>query len=203
MSTEGLRERKKQETRDELTRAAIELFETNGFDAVTVDEIADAAGVSPRTFFRYFGSKEAVLFGDQEELLGILRDAIASQPPGMPPLRVLEEAVVVLAAHTSRDRERQLRLARLAETGAAPALYQRTVLQPLWEQTIAIALAKRLDLSPDDIRPRLLAGVGMAVMNAVGKTWTITGGQAAIEAIIDDAFTALGEAMSSVLDGAT
>lgn len=195
MST-GLRERKKHETRQGMIEAAVSLFEAHGFDAVTVDQIAAAAGVSSRTFFRYFPSKEAVLFADQDEMLEVLERSIAEQPVGVPAFDVLEEAVIALARYDVEHLELRLRRARLAETGAATAAYQRSVLQPLWEDAIARALARHLGVAGDeDLRPRMLAGVGIAVMGAVGHRWVSSGGRDA-EGLVRAAFSELRESVN-------
>jgi AcrR family transcriptional regulator len=78
----GLRERKKQQTRDDIARAAMRLFAKRGFDAVTVAEVADAAGVSEKTVFNYFPAKEDLVFPDGEARWAALLDAIRSRPPG-------------------------------------------------------------------------------------------------------------------------
>src|SRR3984957_14095381 len=85
----SLRERKKLATRRLLRRAAIELVAERGLANVTVEDIAEAAGVSPRTFFNYFPSKEAVLFGGYEERAAALRDRVAARSPGSPAIDVL------------------------------------------------------------------------------------------------------------------
>ena len=72
----GLRERKKERTRRELTEAAFALFRSKGYEETTVDDIAEVVGVSARTFFRYFDSKEAVLFGDWREQLVELEEFV-------------------------------------------------------------------------------------------------------------------------------
>lgn len=191
----GLRERKKVHVREQLTAAATQLFETHGFDFVTVDQIADAAMVSPRTFFRYFGSKEAVLFADQDEMLEGLRAAIAAQPPESSPLDVLHAVVTALGRDYAENREQHLRRARMAQTGAAIAEYTLTVVKPRWEDTIAAALAERLGVDVDvDIRPRLFAGVALAVMGAVGPVWMASGGHADTDALLAQGFEVLSAA---------
>jgi len=193
MST-GLRERKKVHVREQLIAAATSLFDEMGFDRVTVDQIADAALVSPRTFFRYFGSKEALLFADQQELLDALRSAIAAQPPTSSPLDVLRAAVKVLSLDVSIHREHHLRRARMVQSGETIARYERTVLRPQWEQAIAEAIAERLGVEVDvDLRPRLFAGVGLAVMSAVGPIWMASDGRADLEALLDAGFESLAE----------
>ena len=78
----GLRERKKQQTRDDIARAALELFSKRGFDAVTVAEVAEAAGVSEKTVFNYFPAKEDLVFPDGEQRWAALLDAIRERPRG-------------------------------------------------------------------------------------------------------------------------
>ena len=195
----GLREAKRQRTRDELVDVAVRLFEERGFDAVTVDEIAAEALVSPRTFFRYFGSKEAVLFSDQEEMLDLLRETIRQQPRGALPVDVLRAGVSALIAYTAEHREMQFRRARLSRSGASSQTYHRAVLQPQWEEEMAAVIAEHLGVEVDvDIRPRLLAGVGIAVMAAVGGTWMASDGTADMDALLDRAFDGLAAAMGEI-----
>src|SRR5207302_6328968 len=88
-SAVGLRERKKARTREALQEAATGLFSRHGFDRTTVEEIADACEVSPRTFFRYFPTKEDVLFADAEARRERLLAVLADQPPDRPPFAAL------------------------------------------------------------------------------------------------------------------
>ena len=94
----GLRERKKARTREALQEAAMDLFTRQGFDGTTVEEIADACEVSPRTFFRYFPTKEDVLFADTEARRERLLAVLADQPAGDPPFVVLHAAMRALGA---------------------------------------------------------------------------------------------------------
>ncbi|MEY2456249.1 MAG: hypothetical protein QOK06_1343, partial [Acidimicrobiaceae bacterium] len=75
----GRRERKRLETRNSLIAAALDLFAERGFDAVTVNDIADRVDVDPSTFFRHFGSKEAVIFSETSDWAGRLGDAIRGE----------------------------------------------------------------------------------------------------------------------------
>src|SRR3954451_2220769 len=86
----GLRERKKHRTRREISDVATRLFEDHGFEAVTLAQIADAAEVSVKTIFNYFGSKEDLSSAGAAELLGSLVSAVAARPPGRTPLDALE-----------------------------------------------------------------------------------------------------------------
>src|SRR5580693_6564029 len=93
----SLRERKKLATRRELRRVALRLIAERGYSNVTVEEIAEAANVSPRTFFNYFPSKEAALFGANPELAAATRDAIEHQNPGQPVVTVLRSVMTAQA----------------------------------------------------------------------------------------------------------
>src|ERR1700728_5311441 len=93
----SLRERKKLATRRELRREALRLIAERGFSNVTVEEIAEAANVSPRTFFNSSPSKEAALFGANPELAAATRDAIEHQTPGEPVVTVLRSLMTAQA----------------------------------------------------------------------------------------------------------
>src|SRR2546430_9485414 len=81
-SRPGLRERKKQQTRDKIARVALRLFSERGYDETTLAEIAEAADVSPRTIFAYYESKEDILFCDEPALFEQLEQTLRQRPPG-------------------------------------------------------------------------------------------------------------------------
>lgn len=181
----GLREQNKTRTRSRLVEIALSLFEAQGFDEVTVEVIADAALVSPRTFYRYFGTKEGVLYDDQDHLLALVREAIVSYPAEEPPVAALRAGVLVLARHSAADVELTRRRVRLGESTDSLGVHRRTTLVPLWEQTIAEAIALRLDVDVDvDSRPRLLAGVGIAVMTSMSQTFRLEHRLEDLEALV-------------------
>ena len=81
----GLRERKKRERRQRIEAVAIDRFEANGFDATTIDDIAAAADIAPRTFFAYFPTKEDVVLADYADRLERTTNELARRPPAEPP----------------------------------------------------------------------------------------------------------------------
>jgi AcrR family transcriptional regulator len=118
-----LRERKKERTRAAIAQAALELFTTRGFEAVTLAEVAQAADVGQRTLFRYFLDKEELLFGDDAVVQGHLQTALAARPAEEPPASTVLEAVVSLAP-LWQDRREEGRTRR-AVIEASPALHAR------------------------------------------------------------------------------
>src|SRR6516164_1901884 len=92
----GLRERKKIKTRQVIRREAFRLIEENGFAATTVEQIADAADVSPSTFFRYFPSKESLLLAD--DLDPLILAALEAQPSDLPPTQAIRRAYEAVMA---------------------------------------------------------------------------------------------------------
>ncbi|MFJ5232213.1 TetR/AcrR family transcriptional regulator [Kitasatospora sp. NPDC088391] len=158
----GLRERKKQRTRDSLCGAALRLFLRQGYGRTTVDEIAAEVEVSQRTFFRYFANKEevalAVLAEAEEEFLARLR----ARPAGENPLEAMRGAVreVWLSLDEGRgSASAALELFELIEsTPTLLAAHLRHAIQQ--EVEVARVLAEREGLDPAvDLRPRLLAAV--------------------------------------------
>jgi len=188
-SPPSLRERKKAKTRKVLADTATELFAEQGFDHTTVEAIAEACDVSPRTFFRYFSSKEDVLFAAGDERLRQLLDAIASRPSGEAPLRSMRMAALSLVPEYTSDRSQLITRKRIiAET---QSLRSRGLERQLgWEDAVTDALGQRItDAGPATIELRLVAGVTTATLRAALHTWLEAGGDLAT--LIDDAFDRL------------
>jgi AcrR family transcriptional regulator len=161
----SLRERKKARLRLDLTRAAVELFKEQGFDATTVEQIAAKVDTSPRTFFRYFGSKEDVLFGDTPERLRSLRERLDTAAPDDPPIAVVQEALIEQIVNFTNFDDPQLEAdcARLWVSEPVPRRrYIEIVLE--WESVISDYLARCWHASPDSVECRLTA---MALIAAV------------------------------------
>ncbi|HEY1440357.1 MAG TPA: TetR family transcriptional regulator, partial [Mycobacterium sp.] len=97
----GLRERKKIKTRQAIRRAAFRLINENGYAATTVEQIAEAAEVSPSTFFRYFPSKESLLLAD--DLDPLILAAFGSQPPDLSLIQAFRRAYEAVMAHLPPD----------------------------------------------------------------------------------------------------
>jgi AcrR family transcriptional regulator len=182
----GLRERKKLRTREQITEAAIALFADRGFDGTTVDDIAAAADVSRRTFFRYFARKEDVVLAWKQETAAELRDALAARPPGQSPLEAVEGALITVA--TGYGRELTLGLLRLFERPLELPHSEYTA----WDEVLATGLAQRMDVDPErDPRPRLIAAVGFAVLLATVQSWGAAGAKEDLSALLQEGFAAL------------
>ncbi len=111
----SLRERKKLATRRSLRRHALDLVAQRGFVHVTVEDIAEAADVSPRTFFNYFPSKEAALFGADPDRVAALREGVLRQAPGESALAALRQVMVAEARIFTHE------LSELGQVGEVPA----------------------------------------------------------------------------------
>ena len=170
---QGLRERKKLRTRTALEEVAVELFEKKGFESTTVEEIAMAADVSPRTFFRYFGSKEDVVFGHQEEHLAQLRACLAAQPADIHDGLALTRALISFAEYCEREQEIVLSRAKLVDTN--PSLQRRT-LQAWSEWVLALAndLAARRGAPFADLRQCVQASVALVALTSALGDWART-----------------------------
>ncbi|MBX6386018.1 MAG: TetR family transcriptional regulator [Microbispora sp.] len=169
MTTVGLRERKKQRTRDALIDAALDLFLSRGYEATTIDQIAAEVEVSPRTFFRYFASKEDVVLsltaGEQEILLAEL----AARPETEPPFTALCQAVRsflgILREADDAAARRYLRCRKVVHS--TPALLGGTMrLVKENERKLVAEVARRLGADPGEPLPRFIVSVFLGVVLA-------------------------------------
>jgi AcrR family transcriptional regulator len=185
----GLRERRRRDTASELEDVALRLFTERGFDHVTVDDIADAAGISRRTFFRYFASKEDLVVDNQEARLERLRELFASRPADEGVLGSLRWTLKEMARDYEDERDRLL--ARVHVLTQDPSLVASSVgRQALWEQAIAEAAGERLGLASDDpaidVRPALIAATGVAAMRVSVAAWLAKGGEGPLSDVVDE-----------------
>ncbi|GIF20794.1 AcrR family transcriptional regulator [Actinoplanes tereljensis] len=161
----GLRERKKAKTRLAIREQAIRLFEEQGYAATTVDQIAEAAEVSPSTFFRYFPTKEDVILTDDYDPLIV--EAIKAQPPGVSPVKALLNGMKsVFLQFSAEEWESERRRQRIYQ--AVPELRARVMNQTVMAvDMLAAALAERDGGSADDLSYRVVAGAIVGVVVAI------------------------------------
>ena len=172
--TVGLRERKKLETRQTIRRVALDLVCERGLENLTVEAIAHAANISPRTFFNYFAHKEDALVTDAAEDAVALRTHIAARPAEESPLHAIRAVITEYNPFSlmTADRTRALTRQKLAQDH--PVLLARQLGRyAVLEAEFAQAVAERLDVDPDeDLRPALVASVAAAAMRIAVRRWT-------------------------------
>jgi AcrR family transcriptional regulator len=179
--TLGLRERKKQRTRATLIDAAVELCDRQGFDRTTVDQIAAIADVSPRTFSRYFATKDAIVLALVDEVLDRTAVEMERQPLDISHFEALRRSYVTMANASKvapageLPADRLMCIARIIVS--SPTLRQASL--EYRANSIDIALAKRMGASLDDRRVKLMSAVwGSIMMTALtnlgdeGLDWT-------------------------------
>ncbi len=157
----SLRERKRARTFTTIQQQALRLFREQGYNETTVEQIAEAAEVSPSTFFRYFPTKEDVVVRDLYDAM--IEEVVRQQPAELTPLQVVRRAFQAVFKQLSAADMAEL-WERQALARAVPEL-RAAMLDELVRsmQLVAEALAERVDCAPDDYRVRTFAGVLMGV----------------------------------------
>ena len=158
----GLRERKKLRTRALIQKEALRLFLEKGFEATTIEEIAEAAEISPSTFFNYFPTKEEVVF--QDELDPLILAAFNAQPERTHPIRALRDSMKTVFGQLTAEQDNVMRQ-RISLMSSTPALRSAMLTQfaDLVDQ-IAELIAGRVGREPTDFAIRNLAGALLGVM---------------------------------------
>lgn len=155
--------------RERLERAALSLFATRGYDATTVAQIADAAGLTRSTFFRHFADKREVLFGGQDFMADSFRDAIRTAPPDSSTAACLAAALRSAATVFTDDR-REFAPLRRAVVAANPELQERELLKRA-RMVVVVADALRAR-GTDDTTARLAAELGMLAFGTAYARWS-------------------------------
>jgi AcrR family transcriptional regulator len=195
MTKPTLRDRRKEETRRLLEEKARQLFARHGFRATSIDQIAAAAGVSRTTFFRYFPSKEAVVFASQQRGAEAFWKLISERPSQENSLRAFEEAIVEYARQNENDPvQKQQALELWALYAANPELRAR-----LAENTearieeLARVLARREGLDEPEMSHCVASAVAVELLQQVNLDWQGANGELPAEKLIRERFGVLRE----------
>ncbi|MFI7327621.1 TetR family transcriptional regulator [Streptomyces rubiginosohelvolus] len=193
----SLAERKRQLVSDELTGAALRLLAQKGFDAVTIDEIVAAAGVSKRTFFRYFASKEDVVIQFLAEMGTVMRAELAGRPAQEPPSVALRHTIWVSIDACAGHADQALRVVQLI-LGTPSLLARFLERQAQWRDELATEVADRLGLAPEtDLYPQLAAGMALAAFGTVLQRWSDSDGAEDPATLTDRAFAIIAPALDA------
>jgi len=184
-------------SREELEQAAFALFAAQGFEATTVDEIAAAAGIGRRTFFRYFPSKNDIPWGAFEDELDRMRVRLKACPPEVPLMDAIRLALIdfnrVEPAQVPLHRRRMELILRV------PALLAHSTLRfTAWRDVVAEFVADRTGRRPEELAPQAIAHAVLGVSVAAYEHW-LDHPAADLGPLLDDAMRQLGNAFQ---DGA-
>jgi AcrR family transcriptional regulator len=163
---EGLRERKKQRTREQIVDAAMGLFAERGYQATTIADIAEAADVAPRTFFSYFPSKEAVVFHNVDRDLEGLATALRDRLPGENAFDALRRWIDGMFDEWLAEGDRQVLRKRLCREDEGLANFQGGMMARIHDLLLE-AIADDLGEPRDALRPRLVTAAAMAALTSL------------------------------------
>ncbi|GGA60829.1 mycofactocin system transcriptional regulator [Pseudoclavibacter endophyticus] len=162
--------RAKATTAAELERIGLDLFVARGFDAVTVDDIASAAGIGRRTFFRYYASKNDLPWGDFDGLLRGMRENLDAIPEDVPLAAALRQAIIDFNAFPASDmahHRRRMRVLLESQTLVAHSALRYAD----WRRVVSDFSASRLALHPDHVLPNVIGRVCLAISLASYEQW--------------------------------
>ncbi|MEP7025497.1 MAG: mycofactocin system transcriptional regulator [Actinomycetota bacterium] len=158
-------------SRRELELIALRLFAEQGFDGTTIDQISAEAGVSKRTFFRYFSSKASVLWSEFDTEVGTIRAALAAVPPQVPMMDAIRRAVVA-ANHYRAEDVPELR-ARMNLISSVPALQSSAATHyDAWERAISEFVASRIGQPAGSLYPLTVGRATLAASRAAYDRWS-------------------------------
>jgi TetR/AcrR family transcriptional regulator, regulator of mycofactocin system len=182
----------------QLERIGIHLFTTRGFEATSVDDIADAAGVSRRTFFRYFSAKADVVWGDFEGAVTRMRQDLASIPEGVPLMEALSQAVVrfnhLPVEQIPHHRQRMRLILEVPEVIGRSTLWYAT-----WRGAIVEFAARRLNQDEGAILPRTIGYCALGAAMAAYEQW-LHDEDALLDELLEQSFSALATGLGVDVD---
>lgn len=184
--------RRRSTTWDHISNVAIDLFAARGFDEVSVDDVAEAAGIARRTLFRYYPSKNALPWGDFDSHLDRMRDLLVDLDPDVPIDEALRTALLAFNSFDDQETARHRQRMRVILETAALQAYSMTMYAG-WRAVVAAFVARRLDARVEDLVPQTVAWMMLGVALSAYEYWL------ADESV--SLATALGGAFDTVSDG--
>ncbi len=191
-----LREKKKEATRRALLEIGNRLFHKKGFEATTIDEICEAAGVSRRTFFRYFLNKEALVFPHRKERLDRFVEFLVSAPPDERPVATLRRTANAFAREYMANRAQLVAQQKLIQTSPALLAREREIDRD-WESAMSRAFRERAGPGhASELRARVFAGAAIGVIRATMRHWFSTDGKEDLARLGEEALACLDRGFS-------
>ena len=167
----SLREKKKEATRAALVAEANRLFHQRGFEATTIDDLCAAVNISRRTFFRYFASKEELVFPHRADRLQRFLDFVAAAPKDECPFELLRRAAAVFAGEYMENRQHSIAQYRLIRTSSALQAMEAQIDRD-WEVEMGRLFIERSGANEEaEARTRVLAGATLGVIRATMRHW--------------------------------
>jgi TetR/AcrR family transcriptional regulator, regulator of mycofactocin system len=164
------RGRRPSTSREDVARAALDLFHRRGYDETTVDQIAAAVGVSRRTFFRYYESKRDVVWGEFDAELVRLHAELGGAPADQPMMDVLRQAVIATNRFGAGELD-ELRI-RIGLISTVPTLVAHSAVRYAeWCDVVAGFVAGRVGGRPDDLGPQTVARAALGAAMAAFTCW--------------------------------
>ena len=193
-----LREQRRERTAREIQQAAMSLFAERGYDGVTVEDIAHEAGVSERTFFRYFASKDHLLVAEAGRRIDIVHESLVRQDDSLDAWQALRTAVLDQSANEEEVGRNAAIWAHL--TKEAPALLAKMIMHGALESThnIEVELARRLGVPDTDALPDVIMRVTLAAMQSAYLRWLEDDGSASLVELTADALDLVGTGLAQV-----
>jgi AcrR family transcriptional regulator len=178
--------------RAQIAETAWSVFAERGFDDVTVNEVAEATGISRASFFRYFSSKEEAVFVALEAMGAEIATALEERPPQEDTWTALRRAFDAATPNYASNPERAL--ARLNLTRETPSLRAHQLeRQAQWRHLIGPALAIRTGLDPEAVGIEAVVGAAVAALDSATEQWALSGGELDLTTLVDEAFKAIAD----------
>jgi mycofactocin system transcriptional regulator len=188
--------RRRSTTQDHITDVALELFASRGFDDVSVDDVANAAGIARRTLFRYYSSKNAIPWGDFDAYLDHMRDLLDAMPQDVAVSDALRSALLAFNSFDEEETAVHRKRMRLILETAALQAYSMTMYAG-WRGVVAAYVARRIGAKAEDLIPQTVAWTMLGVALSAYGHWLADESQS-LPLALGDAFDTVGDGLSGL-----